>query len=170
VSRRSGALALAVALLVGVGALAFVASRGSGTARSAEDRAHSVAASLRCPVCQNLSVADSPSLLAQQMRATIASELAAGHTPDQIKAEFVSSYGEWILLAPPKKGIDLIAWAGPLLLLVGGLYLAAQTIRRWTSNRGEQHSSNEQDTLSTDDRRLLETALAASADDISEDT
>jgi cytochrome c-type biogenesis protein CcmH len=170
VSRRFGALALAFAMLVGVGALVLVASRGPGTTHSPEDRVHSLAASLRCPVCQNLSVADSPSLLAQQMRATIASELAAGRTPDQIRAEFVSSYGEWILLAPPKKGIDLIAWAGPLLLLVGGLLIAGQTIRRWTSNRAEPRSSTDQDTLSTDDRRLLETALATSADDISEDT
>ncbi len=36
-----------------------------------EEQARRIAAELRCPVCQNLSVADSPSEMAQQMRALI---------------------------------------------------------------------------------------------------
>jgi cytochrome c-type biogenesis protein CcmH len=167
--RRAGALALALALLAGVGGLVYVATRGPAEAGSMQDRVHSVAASLRCPVCQNLSVADSPSRLAQQMRETIATELAAGRTPSQIRAEFVSAYGEWILLAPPKSGIDLVAWAGPLLLLVGALLLAVRTLRRWTSNRSEGSHAHATGDLSPDDRRLLESALATAADDMAED-
>ena len=36
-----------------------------------EDRTREVATELRCVVCQNLSVADSPSEMAQQMRAVV---------------------------------------------------------------------------------------------------
>ena len=36
-----------------------------------EEQIRIIATELRCPVCQNLSVADSPSELAQQMRAMI---------------------------------------------------------------------------------------------------
>lgn len=166
-TRRAGAFALALAVLAGIGALVFVASRGPAPPGSLADQVHAVAASLRCPVCQNLSVADSPSRLAQQMRQTIATELHAGRTPSQIKAEFVSAYGDWILMSPPKKGIGLVAWAGPALLLCGGLFLAARTIRRWTSNRSQTTPSP--GPLSADDRRLLEAALSAAGDDIAEE-
>ena len=36
-----------------------------------EDRTREIATELRCVVCQNLSVADSPSEMAQQMRAIV---------------------------------------------------------------------------------------------------
>ena len=124
---------LAGVLLVAAAALAVVALRGPSAPRSMNDRVRSVASTLRCPVCQNLSVADSPSRLAQQMRATIAEELAAGRTPQQIRSEFTASYGEWILLAPPKHGIDLIAWLGPLLLVLGALAAGLAAVRRWTA-------------------------------------
>jgi cytochrome c-type biogenesis protein CcmH len=74
-----------------------------------EARTSSVAAQLRCPVCQGLSIQDSPSDLAQSMRAVVRDQLAAGKTPDEVKAYYVSKYGEWILLAPKPSGFNLIA-------------------------------------------------------------
>ena len=95
------------------------------------DRVHAVAAGLRCPVCRDLSVADSPALLAQQMRATIARDLAAGKTPEQIREELVAAYGESVLLAPPRRGLGLVVWVLPALLLAGGLLAALVAVRRW---------------------------------------
>ncbi len=60
-----------------------------------EDTVQKIAAQLRCVVCQSLSVADSPSETAQQMRGVIRDRLAAGETPEQIKAYFVDKYGLW---------------------------------------------------------------------------
>ena len=97
-------LVLAAALLAAAAALAFAAISSSENSGNLEQRAHAVAATLKCPVCHDLSAADSPAPVAQQMRAQITKELRAGRTPDQIRADFVAAYGEWILLSPPQQG------------------------------------------------------------------
>lgn len=102
-----------------------------------EGRTSAVAAQLRCPVCQGLSIQDSPSELAQSMRSLVRDQLAAGKTPDEVKAYFVSKYGEWILLAPKARGFNLIAYALPVLVVVGGGAAIAVAVRRWTSGPPE---------------------------------
>ena len=163
-ARRSavGTFVLSAVLLAAAAALAVVAVRGPVAPKSLEDRIRAVASSLRCPVCQDLSVADSPSPLAQGMRRTIGLDLQAGRTPDQIRASFVAAYGEWILLSPPKRGIDLIAWIGPVLLLAGGLVAGALAVRRWTAGGLSHDEPTEPATpsLPPEDRRLLDHALA----------
>ena len=102
--------------------------------RPVDDRqVHEVAADLRCVVCQNLSVADSPSEMAAQMRAIVRERLAAGETPAQVRQYFVERYGDWILLAPPRRGFTLVVWVAPLVAVVVGLGVVALLVRRWTS-------------------------------------
>jgi cytochrome c-type biogenesis protein CcmH len=98
-----------------------------------EARTSAVAAQLRCPVCQGLSIQDSPSELAQSMRSLVRDQLAQGKTPDQVKAYFVSKYGEWILLSPAPHGFNLLAYAIPLLIVLGGGALIVLAVRRWTA-------------------------------------
>ena len=97
-----------------------------------EARTSAVASQLRCPVCQGLSIQDSPSELAQSMRAVVRDQLAAGRTPDEVKAYYVSKYGEWILLAPKPSGFNLVAYLLPVLVVLGGGLLIALAVRRWT--------------------------------------
>ncbi|HEY6826352.1 MAG TPA: cytochrome c-type biogenesis protein CcmH [Gemmatimonadaceae bacterium] len=98
-----------------------------------EARTSAVAAQLRCPVCQGLSIQDSPSELAQSMRSLVRDQLAQGKTPEQVKAYFVSKYGEWILLSPAPHGFNLLAYAVPVLVVVGGGALIVLAVRRWTT-------------------------------------
>ena len=98
-----------------------------------EARTSAVAAQLRCPVCQGLSIQDSPSELAQSMRSLVRDQLAEGKTPEQVKAYFVSKYGEWILLSPAPHGFNLLAYAVPVLVVVGGGALIVLAVRRWTA-------------------------------------
>jgi cytochrome c-type biogenesis protein CcmH len=120
--------------LVGAVAVIVVAALVAGGAddgvRTADDRVHEIAAGLRCPVCQNLSVADSPSRLAGEMRAEIADKLAAGQTPEQIRAFFVDRYGEWVLLAPTKEGLNLLPWAVPIVGVLAGAAVWFLLVRR----------------------------------------
>lgn len=94
-----------------------------------------IAAQLRCVVCQNLSVADSPSEMALQMRNVIRERLAAGERPEQVTQYFVDKYGEWILLAPRRRGFTLLVWLLPPLAVVGGLAIVAGLVARWTRRR-----------------------------------
>ena len=100
-----------------------------------EERTRAIAAELRCPVCQNNSVADSPSELAQQMRALIQEQLKEGKSPAEIRAFFVSKYGDWVLLSPPAQGVGLVLWLLPFTALGGGVVLVGVLLRRWAKKR-----------------------------------
>jgi cytochrome c-type biogenesis protein CcmH len=159
--------ALAAALAAAAAALAFAAVSGFEGAGTPEQRAHAVAETLRCPVCHDLSAADSPAPVAQQMRAQILSEVRAGRTPDQIRAEFVASYGEWILLDPPRRGLDLLPWLAPALLGLAGLGVTARAIRRWSAPaRDVGPGDEERPPVGDADRRLLERSMARLRDQI----
>ena len=105
-----------------------------------EARTTAVASQLRCPVCQGLSIQDSPSDLARSMRSLVHEQLAAGQSPDQVKAYFVSKYGEWILLAPSTRGFNLVAYIAPIIIVLAGAIVIALAVRRWTTN-GEGQSA-----------------------------
>ena len=90
-----------------------------------------VAAELRCPVCQGLSLADSPSELSQEMKDVIRAQLAEGKSPAEVKAYFVSKYGEWILMEPKAEGFNLAVYVLPVLALLGGGAFVFFTARRW---------------------------------------
>ena len=96
-----------------------------------EDQTRAISTELRCVVCQNLSVADSPSEMAQQMRAIVREQLKTGKTPEEIKSFFVSKYGEWVLLKPKTTGIAALLWILPYVALVLGVLAALWFLRRW---------------------------------------
>lgn len=103
---------------------------------SFKERVDAVASSLRCPVCESLSVRDSTADVAQEMRARIEAGMRAGRSPEEIKASFVESYGESVLLAPKPEGVNLLAWLVPVASLLGGGAFAVTLVRRWTSMTG----------------------------------
>jgi cytochrome c-type biogenesis protein CcmH len=118
--------------LAGALATLLLLAGAAGAVPVDETTVHDVAAQLRCVVCQSLSVADSPSETANQMRGIIRERLAAGESPAEVRAYFVEKYGEWILLAPPKSGFNLLVWVVPFAGLGLGLVLVAVILRRWS--------------------------------------
>jgi len=121
-----------IRIVSAVWALCALGVAAAAAAPVDEDTVRQIAAQLRCVVCQSLSVADSPSETASQMRGVIRERLAAGQTPEQIKAYFVDKYGLWILLAPPPQGFSLLVWVIPYAALLGGLVLVGIAVRRWS--------------------------------------
>jgi cytochrome c-type biogenesis protein CcmH len=123
--------ALQRACLITVATLALLGAWYlAGYSESVEDQAQLLAAELRCPVCQNLSVADSPSEMANQMRDLIRERLGNGDSPDQVRAYFVSRYGEWILLAPKREGFNWVAWLLPFAAILGGVGVIGVVVQR----------------------------------------
>ncbi len=142
---KPGALLTVAVMMLVVGGARTTIGQGTSTpsrpaapsvtvADSALDaQTRAVASTLRCPVCQGESIEDSPSDLAKQMRAVVRERLRSGETPDQVKAYFVSKYGEWILLEPTMTGLNILLYVFPVLLVVGGLALVVFLVRRWTT-------------------------------------
>lgn len=120
--KSAASLVAAAALFAGVGV----------SAQTLDDRVRDIARQLMCPVCEGQTVVESSSELAEQMRAVIREQLEDGQPPEQILDYFVARYGESILAAPPKRGLNLLVWIGPFAVLLGGVGLAVRTLRRWT--------------------------------------
>ena len=103
-----------------------------------EARVRAVSSQLRCPVCQGLSLQDSPSELSQEMKDVVREQLAAGKSNDEVLQYFVGKYGEWILLQPKPSGFNLTVYALPVLMLAAGALVVTIAVRRWTRGSHEE--------------------------------
>ena len=84
---------------------------------------------IRCPVCQALSVNDSPSLSAIAMKEEVRDLLARGYTEDQVLRYFEQAYGEFIRLEPKARGFNLVVWLAPVLALLIGAAVVVWRVR-----------------------------------------
>lgn len=106
-------------------------SPAAPTGQELEELTSEVASQLRCPVCRQLSIEDSQAKLSREVKDLIREKLAAGESPEEVKAYFVSKYGEWILLAPPKRGFTLLVWVLPVVGLLGGGVVLVRLFKGW---------------------------------------
>jgi cytochrome c-type biogenesis protein CcmH len=99
-----------------------------------------VAGLLRCPVCQGLSVADSPATMAVNMKAQVKELLADGYDQEQILAYFERSYGEFVRLQPPLRGVNWLVWLAPLAALALGAWAVRRALGARRASGGEPAS------------------------------
>ena len=130
-------------------------------AEALDARAAEIAAELRCPVCRNQSIVESNAELSREMHALVRERLEAGDTPEEVKAYFVSRYGEWILLEPQRKGINWLVWGLPFVALALGGVLAVTLVRKWSaaSLDAEPEPVEGAGGLSAENERWLQEAL-----------
>ncbi|SIN97536.1 cytochrome c-type biogenesis protein [Vannielia litorea] len=121
-----------------------------------EARARALDHELRCVKCQAESIASSNADWARDARAVVREMIAAGATDEEVRAEFLRLYGDFVLMNPPKQGWNLIVWlAGPALLLVGlGVVVAAQRHR---------NAGRDADALAPDEEARLKELLGEDA-------
>lgn len=95
-----------------------------------ERRVLAITDELRCPTCQALSVKDSDAPFSNQIREKVRHMVLEGQSDEDIKAYFVSRYGEWILRAPRKQGFGLVLWVLPFAAIAGAGALLLWHLRR----------------------------------------
>jgi cytochrome c-type biogenesis protein CcmH len=95
-----------------------------------EARVMSVAAELRCLVCQNQTIADSHSGLAEDLRNQVREQLRTGASDEQVVQFMTDRYGDFVRYRPPLKASTVLLWAGPAAFLVVGLGTLALVLRR----------------------------------------
>lgn len=123
VSYLAMALVAVVALAIGV-----VDQRDE---RTTEERMHDVAATIRCPACGGQSAAGSDTAAAQAVRREITERIEDGQSDDEIRDYFASTFGEELLLTPPRSGVGSLVWIIPVVVLVVGGAGLAVAFRRW---------------------------------------
>ena len=95
-----------------------------------EQRVMTLAAELRCLVCQNQTIADSSAPLAEDLRNQVREKMRQGASDSQIMDFMVERYGDFVLYRPPVKATTLLLWFGPLLLVAAGLLVLLRRLRR----------------------------------------
>jgi len=109
--------------------------RAPAAGGSLDARVTAVGATVRCPICpEPIPLNDVQTAQAVQMRQFIRDQLRQGLSEDQVRQELVARYGTGILLAPPQRGFDLLAWVVPLCALVACAIAALLALRRWSSS------------------------------------
>jgi cytochrome c-type biogenesis protein CcmH len=110
-----------------------------------------------CVECgTTLVVSQSP--VANQERAFINEQIAAGKDKDQIKAALVDEYGEQVLAEPKGGGFDSTLWIVPVVLVLLGAAGVFFAVRRWRRN-GPEPQGPLAPALSAEDARRLDAEL-----------
>ena len=142
--KQRGPLLLLLSLVVLVSAVWMYMAIAMPQTRTLDQRVNDVAMQIKCPVCQNESVASSSASIAEQMRLVIRQQLQAGRSEQQVLDYFAHSYGNQILLTPQPQGINLLAWLVPAVILLLGLGLLAYVLYNWRT-QAQQEQAEPQD-------------------------
>ena len=120
---------LVAALLIGSGAF-------SSAPPTAAQRAAAIESVIRCPSCEDLSVAVSSAPTAVTVRATVSRLVDQGQSDRQIKDYLVARYGSAIVLDPPASGWSALVWILPIVVAIAGIaVLVVVLVRRRKGDR-----------------------------------
>jgi cytochrome c-type biogenesis protein CcmH len=113
---------VSLSLVVGCVLAAQVALAQDAT--PSDDDVNQVAKQLFCPVCENVPLDVCPTQACAQWRATIKEKMVAGWTEQQILDYFAAQYGERVLAEPSTRGLNILVWVvPPMLVLLGAVGL-----------------------------------------------
>ncbi len=117
---------LVVALVVGGGAF-------SSSPPTNAERATSIEQIIRCPSCEDLSVAVSSAPTAVTVRATVTRLVDQGQSDQQIEGYLIARYGSAIVLDPPTSGWSVLVWLLPVVIGIAAVVALAAALmrRRW---------------------------------------
>ncbi|AND68183.1 hypothetical protein ATSB10_07290 [Dyella thiooxydans] len=124
-------------VLLAIGLLLFAGLAGAQAIEPMPFKDHAqelrfqhLTAQLRCPMCQNETLADSNAPIARDLRHEVFRLMQEGRTDDQIKQYLVARYSDYVLYDPPVNPTTWVLWFGPLLILLAGAVVVVVTIRK----------------------------------------
>jgi len=115
-----------------------------------EVRFHMLNTILRCPKCQNQNIADSNSLISQDLRREVKRLLEEGRSDEQIMEHMMMRYGSFVLYKPKVERITYLLWYGPIGFAIFGLLMLMFVVVRQKRKRQERIK-----TSSTTDSAML---------------
>jgi cytochrome c-type biogenesis protein CcmH len=159
---RQGLVALMLTLTLGLTARANEPARPTAVAPpiaqplfadvAIEARLTNLSRELRCVVCQNEALVESPADLANSMRQEIRDLMKAGKTDQEVIDFLVARYGDFVLFRPPFKPVTYLLWVGPFVFLGFGALVWFVALRARRNFKGAAVSSEQLATAA----RLLE--------------
>ncbi|MEZ8949257.1 heme lyase NrfEFG subunit NrfF [Vibrio sp. 10N.247.311.18] len=95
-----------------------------------QQRAISLAKTLRCPQCQNQNLIESNSPIAKDLRLVVFNMVKAGKSNSEITQYMTERFGEFVLYKPAMTASNLLLWLLPSLLLLLFIYLSVKSVRK----------------------------------------
>lgn len=149
---RSALLALGL-LLPGL-LWAAVIDTYNFTSEQQEQQYRELTEQLRCPKCQNNSIADSNSIIASDMRQKVYELMQQGYNQQQVVDYMVARYGNFVTYEPPVTPATLILWIGPVLAILGGGWILVRLARRRPASPAEGEGVTPSALSAAEQRRL----------------
>jgi cytochrome c-type biogenesis protein CcmH len=123
---------LAWAALAAVVVVALVIGVTDRKSTTNQERARNIGRTVMCPACSGETVADSQAPVAVNIRKQIARKVAEGESDDEIRDDLAGTYGDRVILNPPKSGIAGLVWVLPVAVLVAAVAGLVLAFRRWS--------------------------------------
>lgn len=102
-----------------------------------EAAAQELMETLRCLTCQSQSIADSDAAMAGDMRHQVRTRIAAGESPEQVRAWLIERYGDYVSYSPTISATTWPLFAIPAALIVIALMVLFRRLRgRGGDDRG----------------------------------
>lgn len=98
---------------------------------------------LRCPQCQNQSIADSNAFISEDLRREVYRMINEGRDDQSIINFMLARYGEFVLYKPRLKAETLLLWFGPLILFLLALMVLGVLLKKHRHSDAEAAGLNQ---------------------------
>lgn len=95
-----------------------------------QQRAITLAKTLRCPQCQNQNLIESNSPIAKDLRLVVFKMVKAGQSNNEITQYMTERFGEFVLYKPAMSVSNLLLWLLPSVLFLLFIYLSVKSVRK----------------------------------------
>ena len=95
-----------------------------------EAQARELMDTIRCLQCQSQAVGDSDAQIAGDMRHEIRTRIAAGESPEEVRAWLIERYGDYVSYEPRVSATTWPLFAVPGLLLLAAVLIVARRLRK----------------------------------------